>query len=109
MDFQKNKNTALAVDFLAVRMLGEVYTLEVVRDFLSVNGLGMTFVFPLKRREVILGFESNGGMLELIDDGFLLQMFSAVEPCSKSTCARSFFTVVESSEGSSASVGVRVL
>lgn len=40
MDFQKNKNIALAVDFLAVRMLGEVYTLEVVRDFLLLMGWG---------------------------------------------------------------------
>lgn len=46
------------LDCLAVASLKEVYTLEVVQQFLASSGLGIIYVKPLGAREVVLQFQS---------------------------------------------------
>lgn len=86
--FSSSMEDAVRMERLAIGTLRDVYTLEVVQDFVANSGLGLIRVKPLDSCSVILEFESQEELMFILREGreFLLQLFLSVESCSSGTC-----------------------
>lgn len=73
--FRTSADDASLIGRMAVATLRDVYTLEVVQDFVASSGLCLISVKSLDARAVILEFESGTEMTEILREGrdFLLQ------------------------------------
>lgn len=90
--FQTTEEDRKRIETIAEASLDEVYTIGVLQDFLNVNGLSSIRVKPLGAMEVLLEFQTKDEMLDIIRDGFLLQKFQSITPCSLTTRSKSHAT-----------------